>query len=355
MSGQHRWTALGLTGTGILGLTVTSGLAMLAHRFVDEFSRPHTLLDETEITWAVPQFMPEPPLVYQRSLLFKTSDGTMLRGDFWAQPRVAPTIVLCHGYRISRSHLRPVAALEYSRGYNILLFDLRGHGDSDSVMTSGGNVEVHDLEAAIVVARSQPETLAGKIIIHGFSMGAAIALLTPPQPEHVAAIIADSPFARSDEVLRRLVHFIMVRESSGWIPALHWLRCFFPALIWTTFVMCVIDFRLRFGYNFVARPDSSFKRWNTYAKTALQQRAIPILLIHSAGDPLIPIEHALQIAAEARVYGVPLETYFVAASSHCGAYGYDPYQYSKVLQRFLARYLGDDLPVQHRKIDAINQ
>ncbi|GCE16643.1 hypothetical protein [Dictyobacter kobayashii] len=130
MAGQHRW-ALGLaTSTAsLLGLTVTSGLALVAHFFVQEFSRPHIPLPDSALEWGMPQsLLEEPPQLAQRSLLFKASDGTLLCGDFWAQPVLAPTIILCHGYRISRSHLRPVAQLEYSRGYNVLFFDFRGHG-----------------------------------------------------------------------------------------------------------------------------------------------------------------------------------------------------------------------------------
>ncbi len=179
MSGRDRLLVGFAGGAGVLGLTVTSGLAVLANRFIGELSRPHTLLDESLFTWKMPFGNADPPLAQQRSLLFETADGTLLSGDFWAQPRPAPTVVLCHGYRTSRAHLRTVAALQYAHGYNILFFDFRGHGESDSVMTSGGNAEVHDLEAALEVAARQPETLPGKIIIHGFSMGASIALLTP--------------------------------------------------------------------------------------------------------------------------------------------------------------------------------
>jgi len=93
---------------------------------------------------------------------------------------------------MNRTLLRPVAALEYKYCYNVLLFDFRGHGESESVATSGGNAEIHDLEAALTVASQQPETLPGKIVIHGFSMGASIALLTDPHPD-VAAIVVDSP------------------------------------------------------------------------------------------------------------------------------------------------------------------
>src|SRR5712692_8937833 len=173
---------------GVLGVAATSGIVILAHRFVEQLSRPHGPGDKDMITWELPQAEAEPPLSQRRPLLFRTADGKLLCGDFWAQPHPAPTAVICHGYRVSRTYLRPVAALHYKFGYNVLLFDFRGHGESDSVATSGGNAEIRDLQAALTVASLQPETLPGKIFIHGFSMGASIALLTPPHPEVVAII-----------------------------------------------------------------------------------------------------------------------------------------------------------------------
>ncbi len=68
-------------------------------------------------------------------------------------------------------------------GCNLLLFDFRGHGQSDRATMSLGNAEVRDLQAAITVASQQPETLPGTVILRGFSMGAAFALLIPPRPE----------------------------------------------------------------------------------------------------------------------------------------------------------------------------
>lgn len=347
MFGPHR-RAIGIaTSTAsILGLTLTSGLAFIANFFVDEFSRPHIVLPDSDFTWGMPKSpLSEPPVALQRRLLFRTVDGTLLCGDFWAQPQPAPTVIICHGYRISRAHLRPAAALGYARGYNVFCFDFRGHGDSESVMTSAGNAEVRDLEAAIFVASQQPETLRGKIIIHGFSMGAAVALLTPPHSD-VLAIIADSPYARSDDILCRLIAYRLVDEWTR-----HYPRWMFPqrlaaTIAWYVVMMSRIIFRLRFGYPVIARPDTSFRRWKQRSRNALQQHSIPILLIHSSGDNLIPFKHAQQIAAEASAQGANLETYFVDADMHCGAYGWDPLEYDRVIQSFLARHLHDALPGQ---------
>jgi uncharacterized protein len=340
---QHPWITGVAASTSLLGLAVAGGLVVLANRLVKEFSHPHEVIDSEQFTLSLPHAVPEPPRAYQRSLSFRTSDGTLLSGDFWAQPQPAQTVIISHGYRAARSFLRPVAAIEYAMGYNVLLFDFRGHGESEGVFTSGGKVEVLDLEAAILAANVQPETLPHSILIHGFSMGAAVALLLPPRPE-VAAIVADSPYARSDDILRRLIRYRLIEQSGLWKP-LNYLRSLFPFVAWATVAIGVLVFRFRFGKGFVARPDASFKHWAWQAKHAKKQpspRSTPILLIHAIGDPLIPFAHARQLVARARERRILIETYFVDHPAHCGAYLSDPDRYVSTIKEFLARHLGSD-------------
>ena len=340
MSRQLRWVTGVAAGVGVLGVAATSSLIVLAHHFIEEFSRPHSPLDDEYIPWTLPDPEPEPPASHRRSLLFHTTDGTLLSGDFWAQSQPSPTIVICHGYRINRTHMRPVAALEYKYGYNVLLFDFRGHGESESVATSGGNDEIRDLEAALHVVRQQPETLPGKIIIHGFSMGASVALLTDPQPD-VAAIIVDSPYARLDEILQRIMHWQLTRSSKSWLPFLHPLRNGFHALTQATLVVSTVMFRLRFGHALNARPDTSFKRWQARSRGLIRKSYPPILLIHGVKDSAVPITHAHQIVTQAQAHNITLETYFVEEADHCGAYGNDPQQYIQVLLQFMTQHQGN--------------
>jgi uncharacterized protein len=338
MSIQHRWVFGLAAGAGALSIAATSSLILLAQHFVEELSRPHGQIGPENMTWTLPSSELEPTASKRRSLLFHTADGTLLSGDFWAQPQPAPTIIICHGYRINRAVLRPVAALEYKHGYNILLFDFRGHGESESICTSGGNAEIRDLEAALVVARQQAETIPGKIVIHGFSMGASVALLLEPQPD-VAAIIADSPYARLDEILKRIMHWQLINESATWATYMHPLRNGFHVLTWATLVISSIVFRMRFGHTLNAQPATSFKRWYARSKGLILQKYPPILLIHSVKDNSIPITHAYQIEAQAHVHNIAINTYFVDEADHCGAYGYNPQQYIQELEQFIKRNL----------------
>lgn len=340
---KHRWIMSLAAGGSVAGVAATSGLILLAYLFVEELSRPHMALDSEHFTWKLPEPLAEPPVSLQRALLFHTSDGKLLRGEFWAQSHAAPTIIICHGYRVSGSTLRPVATLEYHQGYNIMLFDFRGHGESESVNLSGGNAEVHDLEAAIAVALRQQETLPGKIILHGFSMGAAIALLMPPHPD-VVAIVADSPYARLDSILHSFVHWQLMEKSRAWPPSLRWSQTMFDAISWGTVAVSGPVYRLRFRQKLMAHPAGSMKRWQASLRKARDFRIPPVLLIHGTADQFIPFTHAQQIVAQARKHNIPLETYFAEGSNHCAVYGDNPQKYTETLQHFVEQYLGNDYP-----------
>ncbi len=306
---KRRWIVSLAAGGSVASVAATTGLVMLAHLFVKEFSQPHIAVDINLFSWKLPEPLAEPPISLQRALLFHTRDGKLLHGEFWAQPHPAPTVIICHGYRVSGTTLRPVATLEYHSGYNIMLFDFRGHGDSESVNLSGGNAEVHDLEAAIAVALQQQETLPGKIILHGFSMGAAITLLMPPHPD-VVAIVADSPYAHLDSILHSFVHWQLMETSNSWPRSLRWSRTMFHAISWGTVALSGPVYRLRFKQRLMAHPAGSMKRWHASRQKIRDFRIPPVLLIHGTADEFIPFTHARQIVEQARKHNIPLQTYF---------------------------------------------
>jgi pimeloyl-ACP methyl ester carboxylesterase len=305
--------------------------------FLHVFSRSHVPLNDT-FDWGLPTTTPEPPALAQRVVRFAAADGTQLCADFWAQQQPAPTIILCHGYRITRKHLRPVAALQYARGYNVLSFDFRGHGESARAVISVGSAEVRDLQAAIVVARAQAETLPGQIILYGFSMGASVALLTPPTVD-VAAVIADSPYARSDEVIQRAICSEARKLLKRGPACLHGLCCLAPGLARVILAISALIFRARFGYPLVARADLSLQQWRcSLGAFRGQSKPTPLLLVHAIGDELIPVTHSYTLAAIATANAIPVATCFVKSNAHCGSYGHNPRHYNKVLARFLASH-----------------
>jgi alpha-beta hydrolase superfamily lysophospholipase len=333
--GRFRRAAIAATSSAaIVGMTVGAASLVLADRFVRELTKPGEVIDPDAPVWGgwcFPALGALPPEELRRPVTFFASDGTRLQGEFWAQPEPAPTIILSHGFRLPCVNFRPIAALEYRDGCNVLLFDYRGHGDSAIIPTSGGNAEVRDLAAAVRLAAYQPETLPGSIFIHGFSMGAAVALLLPPHPA-VVGIIADSPFARLDDMLQRIITSQLRAGSAGWPLLLRPLRAFIPACTAAVINGAKVIFRVRFRHPLVARPEARLRHRRAPTRTP------PLLIFHTTDDPLIPLAHAERIARAAQAAGTPVETHYAASAIHCGAYAADPAAYIAHLRAFVERY-----------------
>jgi len=61
---------------------------------------------------------------------FTTDDG--VRITYWvAGPKSAPTIMLVHGWAVSKEYWRPLLARTRPPRYRLIIPDIRGHGDSD--------------------------------------------------------------------------------------------------------------------------------------------------------------------------------------------------------------------------------
>ena len=333
------WFASIVASTAVVGLATGSVMLALGRRFIEEFTRPGVTVEQGTSQWGgwtFPESVVEPPTALQRAVTFHSADGALLRGEFWAQTRSAPTIIISHGFHLPSVHFRSVAALEYAHGANILLFDYRGHGESALIPTTCGNAEVNDLLAAVAVATSQAETARGQVYIHGFSMGAAIAILLPPHAA-VAGIIADSAYARLDEMTRMLIAQILDQQTAGWRGPARVVRTLLPSLTRLTLLGGQLLFHARYRYPLVARPDQAIG--DHPAKQIVRAPGPmppPILLIHAEGDPLIALHHAHHLAAAARAAGRSIQEYYTPCNVHCGSYGYDPHRYMALLQEFMA-------------------
>lgn len=133
-------------------------------------------------------------------------DGLKIRGWLLKASGNKKTVIFAHGYRYNRLQsdvpVLPVARALVDSGYNILLFDFRNCGESDGNLTSVGQFEVRDLLGAFDFVKSRPE-LNQKVVLFGYSMGAATSILAGAREPAVAAVIADAPFADLKDYLMK--------------------------------------------------------------------------------------------------------------------------------------------------------
>lgn len=113
-----------------------------------------------------------------------------------------PVIIMIHGEGNNRADpsigMLDIASQLVKHGYNVLMFDLRGHGESDGNMKSAGYYEKEDLAGAVEYVKGRGFDRIGVL---GFSMGAGTALLATAENSDIDAVVADSGFANLKDVM----------------------------------------------------------------------------------------------------------------------------------------------------------
>jgi uncharacterized protein len=129
---------------------------------------------------------------------FADAAGLTLRG-WWIPGTGHRTVVMVHGWTSSRREPMSRAGYLHDAGYNLLVFDLRGHGTSDGGYTTLGWAEPDDVQAAVRFAHVQDP---GPVALLGYSMGASAAVEAAARGANVAAVVEDSGFASLLDVVR---------------------------------------------------------------------------------------------------------------------------------------------------------
>ncbi len=146
---------------------------------------------------------------------YPTDDGVTLSGWWMPAKERMPrgTILLSHGVFKNREQVLARAEFLVRGGYQVLLFDHRGHGLSGGSAVSGGLLESEDFPAGVRFLKSR-HLLEEPVVYFGFSLGAIAALRAGARGMDVQAVIADSP-------LPNLRAYVSRRTPAGplvWMP-----------------------------------------------------------------------------------------------------------------------------------------
>jgi len=237
---------------------------------------------------------------------FRSDDGILLRG--WWNPGETgkPVIIFVHGLnRTRREHLER-AAESHKRGYGVLLFDLRNHGESGRAYTTLGVAESHDVCAARDFLKN---TAPGRAqILWGVSLGASTSLLAEPRCPGSAAIISDSSFLSFSETIKH--HFKLIFH----LPS-------FPI---ANMIIGVTSWRM------------GFREQDGDVEAAVAGLShVPILFIAGGADVRMPPELAQRLAARASYPGK--EILVVPGAAHGQAFSQDREVYLRTVFGFLDR------------------
>jgi len=205
------------------------------------------------------------------AVTFRMPDGT--RSDGWVVGGDAadgPTVVISHGFGDSRYGALLWSTLLLPRASQVVVYDLRAHGNHTAKRFTGGLIEAGDLLAIIEQLKERGLTERG-VVLFGCSMGANISIEAAAKAEAqrhpIVGLIAEGAFRRWSEPVRGMFYLRRYPPQPFIGLAYLWYRVFHPA---------------------------SMKRYDkTLAASRVSQ---PVLMLHGAADVLCPMASARAIA-----------------------------------------------------------
>ena len=232
---------------------------------------------------------------------FRTADGLTLRGWYIPAARTTEkTLILLHGYPADKGDILPALAFLHD-DFNLLLFDFRYLGESEGSYSSAGAKEVEDLLAAIRFLKARGIKEVG---VWGFSMGGAVALMALEKASEIRAVVSESSYASLAQMALSLLRIPLLNYPVAYLVGL-WAKIFLG-----------IDLR------------------DISPAQRIRQTTVPILLIHSSDDAVIPFSHA-QSLQQALAKNPHVEFWFHRGFGH-GELGSD---YQSRVRSFFHKHL----------------
>jgi len=114
--------------------------------------------------------------------------GVKLKGWWFRAAEKRGTVVYLHGVADNRGSSIGFADHFVARGFDVVAYDSRAHGESDGEACTYGFYEKQDLHKVL-------DRVATPIVLIGSSLGASVALQEAADDRRVAAVVAVSPFS----------------------------------------------------------------------------------------------------------------------------------------------------------------
>lgn len=206
-----------------------------------------------------------------------------------AEQSKAPTLLYLHGNYRNISHNLEHAARLHGMGYNLLLVDYRGFGNSSATKPTEKKV-YEDAAAAWDYLVQQRHVPASQIFIYGHSLGGAIAVETALHHADAGGLIVESSFTSMQA---------MGEMNYGYLP-----------------ISLLLD-----------------QRFDSLAKIAAVR--VPVLILHGSWDTRIPVWMAQQLYEQAVQ---PKFIHVVEGGEHSNNSGIASVEYQTALTGFTRRF-----------------
>ena len=240
-------------------------------------------------------------------VLFHADDGIALSGWYLENPTSSTTIIIIHDRDRDRSDSQMGLLnlqVDYAKqGFSVLSFDLRGCGESTGKHGHLGQLETLDIDAAVLDVRRRK--VQDSIVLHGFGLGAALAIQVGAKNQDVTAIVADAPMNSFSYILRK--NYI-------WMPSFIFrVSGYFSKMIYESDPYCL-------------QLIEKVKNIRT-----------PIFFIHSEYDQLVPVWNSINLCASSTN---PHHYLWIHENhlGHCTYYFDNPAEYFLRVKDFISKF-----------------
>jgi len=134
-------------------------------------------------------------------------DGVRLAGRWFHTRDKRGTVVFLHGMSDNRASGGEITDHFVARGFEVITYDSRAHGESEGDACTYGYYEKRDLERVLDRVETRP------IVVMGFSMGAAVALQAAAVDRRIDAVVAVSPFSDLRTIVEERAPFFATRRD----------------------------------------------------------------------------------------------------------------------------------------------
>lgn len=242
---------------------------------------------------------------------FATADKCTIRG--WYIParseNSSRTLLICHGLGANRSAFLPFLKVADRLQANVLMFDFRGHGESDGHTVSLGYHEKKDVLAAIDYLRRERLEQCRELVGMGISMGSASLIRAAGEVEPpLDAVLLDSGFTTALELTSNVL---------------------------AAFPDCVHPMLIAPGIP-LASLHAGCPLRDVRPIDQISHLRAPVFFIHSRGDRLIPVAHSERLHEMARE---PKAIWTTATEGHACSLGLCDGEYLDRVEQFASRHL----------------
>ena len=246
---------------------------------------------------------------HMETLQITSEDGLVLSGEAVITDENSHLwVIAVHGYRGNHSQMAALASYYGLRGYNALLPDLRGCGDSEGDYLGMGWPDRKDMLGWInwIVQRDSE----AQIILHGISMGGATVMMTAGEllPAQVKAIVEDCGYTSVWDIFKDELSYLFHLPS-------------FPILYISSEISS-----LRAGYGFTEA--SSLDQ--------VQNAQVPMLFIHGSEDNFVHTEMVYQVY---ELCPTEKQLLIVDGAGHGNSYNHAPELYFDTTFDFLGSFI----------------